>query len=59
MSIKLVITSQATRKGWPYYTRPLHQRHGTIVYSRATPCGWPARGGGGLRGAAVAWGGLS
>src|SRR5579885_2858523 len=33
---------QATRKGWPYYRRPLHQRHDRFVYSRATPCGWPA-----------------
>ena len=24
---------QATRKGWPYYIRPLHKRHGTIVES--------------------------
>jgi len=32
---------QATRKGWPYYIRPLHKRHECIVYSRATPCGWP------------------
>ncbi len=35
---------QATSKGWPYYTRRLHKPHGCIVYSRATPCGWPARG---------------
>src|SRR5579885_1732927 len=33
---------QATRKGWPYYIRRLHKRHGLLVYSRATPCGWPA-----------------
>src|SRR5579884_3428233 len=33
---------QATRKGWPYYIRPLHRRHDRRVYSRATPCGWPA-----------------
>jgi len=33
-------TPQATRKGWPYYIRP-----GTaVVYSRATPCGWPVGG---------------
>src|SRR5579885_2120216 len=37
--------TQATRKGWPYYIRPLHQRHDRFVYSRASPCGWPARGG--------------
>jgi hypothetical protein len=24
---------------WPYYIRPLHQRHEPPVYSRATPCG--------------------
>jgi len=23
--------SQATRQGWPYYIRPLHQRHDRIV----------------------------
>src|SRR5579885_89918 len=33
---------QATRKGWPYYTRRLHKPYDTSVYSRATPCGWPA-----------------
>src|SRR5579884_3858259 len=33
---------QATRKGWPYYIRPLQRRHERHVYSRATPCGWPA-----------------
>jgi hypothetical protein len=37
---------QATRKGWPYYRRPLHQRHERIAYSRATPCGWPVGVGG-------------
>jgi len=33
---------QASRKGWPYYIRPLHQRHDTFVYSRASRKGWPA-----------------
>src|SRR5579884_716111 len=33
---------QATRKGWPYYIRPLHKPHERIVSRRATPCGWPA-----------------
>src|SRR5579884_3738718 len=28
---------QATRKGWPYYTRRLHKPYDTSVYSRATP----------------------
>jgi len=36
---------QATRKRWPYYTRPLSSPGtGCDVYSRATSCGWPARG---------------
>jgi hypothetical protein len=35
--------SQATRKGWPYYTRGGRAAGGAVVYSRATPCGWPAR----------------
>src|SRR5579885_2397146 len=39
---------QATRKGWPYYTRRLHKPYDTSVYSRATPCGWPAAACGGL-----------
>src|SRR5579883_369759 len=33
------IVPQASRKGWPYYTRGLR----IIVYSRAIPCGWPGR----------------
>ncbi len=33
---------QATRKGWPYDRQLLHRRHERLVYSRATPCGWPA-----------------
>jgi len=36
--------AQATRKGWPYYIRCIRAACGAIVYSRATPCGWPARG---------------
>jgi|SRR5579884_1676488 len=54
---------QATRQGWPYYIRRLHKRHSLLVYSRATPggwpvAGWPASGGGLWRGGlhpAVAW----
>src|SRR5579883_2779142 len=34
--------SQATRQGWPYYIRPLHKPYDPFVYSRATPCAWPA-----------------
>jgi len=30
---------QATRQGWPYYTRLLSRRHEPPVYSRATPIG--------------------
>jgi len=33
---------QATRKGWPYYTRRLHKPYDPFVSRRATPCGWPA-----------------
>ncbi len=33
---------QATRKGWPYYTTHRRMACRAIVYSRATPCGWPA-----------------
>ncbi len=40
---------QATRKGWPYYTRRLHKPYDTFVYSRATPCGWPASRSHGLK----------
>src|SRR5579885_276524 len=29
--------TQATRQGWPYYTRRLGQRPDRLVYSRATP----------------------
>src|SRR5579885_828877 len=39
--------AQATRKGWPYYTRavrPIDGGGAGIVYSRATPCGWPGAG---------------
>src|SRR5579885_2151117 len=32
---------QATRKGWPYYIRLLLRPCEHLVYSRATPCGWP------------------
>jgi hypothetical protein len=32
---------QATRKGWPYYIRLRCVAWRAIVYSRATPCGWP------------------
>jgi hypothetical protein len=31
--------TQATRNGWPYYTRRLHKPYDTFVYSRATPIG--------------------
>src|SRR5579885_143512 len=34
--------SQATRKGWPYYIRPLVEGDEPPVSRRATPCGWPA-----------------
>src|SRR5579884_552765 len=37
-----VATPQASRKGWPYYIRWLRKAHDTFVYSRASPCGWPA-----------------
>src|SRR5579885_431155 len=35
-------TAQATRKGWPYYRRAARAPPQAVVYSRATPCGWPA-----------------
>src|SRR5579883_2146128 len=31
-----------TRKGWPYYIRCGRAAGGGVVYSRATPGGWPA-----------------
>src|SRR5579884_2820661 len=34
--------AQATRKGWPYYIRADRAAPQAVVYSRATPCGWPA-----------------
>src|SRR5579885_3634336 len=40
---------QATRQGWPYYTRRLHKPYDTFVSSRATPCGWPASRAHGLK----------
>jgi len=36
---------QASRKGWPYYIRPLHQGYNRLVERRATP-----RSGNGSRG---------
>jgi len=38
--------AQATRQGWPYYRRCIRAACGAIVYSRATPGGWPAPDGG-------------
>jgi hypothetical protein len=35
-------TAQATRKGWPYSIRAARAPPQAVVYSRATPCGWPA-----------------
>src|SRR5579883_2478099 len=31
--------AQATRQGWPYYTRAARTACGGVVYSRATPIG--------------------
>jgi hypothetical protein len=42
---RLSARAQATRKGWPYYTRTHRRTCRIVVYSRATPCGWPAHGG--------------
>ncbi len=47
---------QATRKGWPYYIRLLLRPCEHLVYSRATPCGWPvARVAGGACGRWRVW----
>ncbi len=44
--------AQATRRGWPYSRRHVRATCGWIVYSRATPCGWPGA-------AWLAWGGMA
>jgi len=33
---------QATRQGWPYSRQAARAPGGAVVYSRATPGGWPA-----------------
>jgi hypothetical protein len=49
---------QATRQGWPYYIRCQYGSQSHLsgpAYSRATPCGWPARVGCSLAGGLPVW----